>query len=219
MDICPMRYRAHIRAFALWCDGEVRRRGRNLSHIKHDAWKWGSCLDGDTKCFGKIIDSVLYYCMYAFEEGSGEVLTYDETLREIALFDDGYTTETGLPYAPPDFLEAGYRRFDVRTMHDEVYSNCFSMNWISRHTSELKLLFPNMSTDEATKTVHGLQRRRLFSKRSEIAFCFKWYVQEGVHVVIPKGHQPCAHEGHFVGNERRSQHILSIEQIRMRSQP
>jgi hypothetical protein len=179
-----MEYRARIRAFSQWCDGEIRR-GRNLSDTRIEAWEWR--FEGDTKCYGDVIDDMLYYCMYAFEEGSGEVLTYDEMLREIALFDEGHA-ETGLraTYASPDFLDAGYRRFDVRTMHDEVYSQCFSMNWISRNTSNLELLFPNLNTDETTETVHGLQRRRLFSKRSEITFGFKWFVQKGVHVVIPK---------------------------------
>ena len=173
-------HRERIRAFAQWC-GEGITKCYKLSDIRCDAWNYS--FTSDNECYAETIDPMLFYCMYAFEEGSGEVLGYDEMVREIALFEDGLT-RTGLVYASPDFLDAGYRRFDVRTMHDDVYRHCFYTDWISQHTGDLELLFAGMSADEATKNVRGLQRRRLFSKRSCIAFGFKWHVQELVHLVI-----------------------------------
>ena len=139
-------------------------------------------------CYGDSIHGTFFLCKFALEEGSGEVLSYDDVLREMALWEDGRSTPDGsaVPYTSREFSTTGYKRFDVRTMRDEVYEHCFNVNWISMHMNELKLLFPNIDIHEATKTVHGVQRRRLFSKRFDPGFGFEWFVKQGVDFGIPK---------------------------------
>ena len=105
-------YSAHLRSFALCFDKEMKRHGHSPPR---------SCIDFFS--YNGVAHN-FFLCMFALEDGTGEVLSYDDILRKMALFEDGY----GHGYASEDFLTRAY--FACHTTHASYFESPIFLPWI-----------------------------------------------------------------------------------------